>query len=300
MPAWVHTTANWNDTRRSMFTRQTLATVGSLARSYPASILGGWKNRALFQDVGTYCMFIGYPRSGHSLIGALLDAHPHMIIAHELSALKYVHAGFSRMQIYHLLLENSRACAEAGRGASGYSYQVPNQSQGRFEELRIIGDKQAQGATLRLQATPRLCQRLYSRIDSRIGFIHVMRNPYDNISTMLRRAEGKGQRAELADCIDQYFDLCQAVSEIKDHIPNADLFELRHESFASSPRTHLRQLCSFLGVEAPEDYVRDCESIVYSSPHKSRYETQWSRALIEDMERRIDGFPFLHGYSYTS
>ena len=28
-------------------------------------------------------MFIGYPRSSHSLVGALLDAHPQIIIPHE-------------------------------------------------------------------------------------------------------------------------------------------------------------------------------------------------------------------------
>ncbi len=26
-------------------------------------------------------MFIGYPRSGHSLVGSLLDAHPNIIVA---------------------------------------------------------------------------------------------------------------------------------------------------------------------------------------------------------------------------
>ena len=33
-------------------------------------------------------MFIGYPRSSHSLIGAILDAHPEIIIPHEYNVLK--------------------------------------------------------------------------------------------------------------------------------------------------------------------------------------------------------------------
>ena len=41
-------------------------------------------------------MFIGYPRSGHSLIGSLLDVHPNAIVAHELDALKFVGAGFGK------------------------------------------------------------------------------------------------------------------------------------------------------------------------------------------------------------
>ncbi len=32
-------------------------------------------------DLHAFCMFIGYPKSGHSLVGSLLDAHPDMVIA---------------------------------------------------------------------------------------------------------------------------------------------------------------------------------------------------------------------------
>jgi hypothetical protein len=39
-------------------------------------------------------MFIGYLRSGHSLIASLLDAHPNPIATHELDALKFVGARF--------------------------------------------------------------------------------------------------------------------------------------------------------------------------------------------------------------
>jgi hypothetical protein len=39
-------------------------------------------------------MFIGYLRSGHSLIASLLDAHPNAIATHELDALKFVGARF--------------------------------------------------------------------------------------------------------------------------------------------------------------------------------------------------------------
>ena len=37
----------------------------------------------LYDGVETFLMFIGYPRSSHSLVGALLDAHPQIIIANE-------------------------------------------------------------------------------------------------------------------------------------------------------------------------------------------------------------------------
>ena len=74
--------------------------------------------------------------------------------------------------------------------------------------------------------------------------------------------------------------------------------ELRHETFINSPKTYLIELCHFLGVDAPDDYLNNCASIVFKSPHKSRYEVQWRSELIEIVSKRINEFPFLHGYSY--
>ena len=110
-------------------------------RRFIQSLAGGFAHRAAFRDLETFCTFIGYPRSGHTLIGSLLDAHPQAMIADELDALRYNQAGFSRRQIFYLLLRNSRISAAGGRERTGYHYRVPGQWQGRFEKLRVIGDK---------------------------------------------------------------------------------------------------------------------------------------------------------------
>ena len=34
----------------------------------------------MFDDLKAFVMFVGYPRSGHSIVGALLDAHPHLTV----------------------------------------------------------------------------------------------------------------------------------------------------------------------------------------------------------------------------
>ena len=82
---------------------------------YVTSLLENRSNAEFFRDIETYCMFIGYPRTGHSLIGSLLDAHPRIVIAHELDAVNLFKRGFSRNQVFHLLLENSKKMAAMGR-----------------------------------------------------------------------------------------------------------------------------------------------------------------------------------------
>src|SRR5918992_6102697 len=67
-----------------------------------------------FRDVETFCFFIGHNKSGTSMLGGLLDAHPDAIVADEVDVLRYVEAGLARDQIFHLLLKGSRAEARKG------------------------------------------------------------------------------------------------------------------------------------------------------------------------------------------
>ncbi len=41
----------------------------------------------IFADLERFWSFIGYPRSGHSLIGSLINAHPDVVVCHELDTL---------------------------------------------------------------------------------------------------------------------------------------------------------------------------------------------------------------------
>ncbi len=58
-----------------------------------------------FEELDTFLFFIGYPRSGHTLIGSLLDAHPEMVIAHELKAFAELEKGIQPAKIFSKLFE---------------------------------------------------------------------------------------------------------------------------------------------------------------------------------------------------
>src|SRR5687768_16605888 len=79
--------------------------VVSLASDYVTSWSAAARGRESWQNVERYCVFVGYPSSGHSLFGALLDAQREVMLSHELDALKYVRAHFSRNELYALITE---------------------------------------------------------------------------------------------------------------------------------------------------------------------------------------------------
>jgi hypothetical protein len=237
---------------------------------------------------------VGYPRSGHSLIGALLDAHPEMIVAHELHALRYLRYGFDRDQIFSLLLERSRQQAAAGREATGYSYRVPGQWQGRYQRLRAIGDKRGGGSIRKLCAHPHLLERLRRTVDLPLRFVHVLRNPFDNVASLYRRGRGRS----LESCLDRYLAMLEGVAELRTRLAADELLDLRHEAFVADPRAELSSLCRFLSVEPGRDYLDACAATVWPEAHHTRDEIPWPAATRRRLEARIEQHEVLEGYAF--
>ncbi len=76
------------------------------------------------------------------------------------------------------------------------------------------------------------------------------------------------------------------------------MFDLRQELFVYEPKIFLKELCNFLGVEPSGDYLKDCASIVFKTPKKSRYDIKWDHNLIDLVWGRMEKFQFFEGYSY--
>ncbi|HLE78555.1 MAG TPA: sulfotransferase [bacterium] len=259
------------------------------------SYLPSRRAEALFADVRTFCMFIGYPRSGHTLVGSLIDAHPNAIVANELNIVGHVKRGFSRAQIYTLILANSRAFARKARTWTGYTYAVPNQWQGRFRRLDVIGDKRGAGTVRQLRTHPELLARLQHTIGTEIRFIHVIRHPLDNISTISRRHGWPPAKA-----ISYYFALCQSVADLKAQLGTGAVLDVWHEQVIAHPDTAIRQVCAFLGLEPDPDYVRDCAGIVFAAPRQTREDVVWSLDEREAVRSQARGFPWLRHYADES
>ncbi len=255
-------------------------------------------------------MFIGYQRSGSTLVRSLLDAHPNAVIAHELSALGFVEAGLGKRQLYQLLLDNSQYYADQGQLMVGYDYKVSNQWQGRFDKLRVIGDKKASVSTSQLARNPELLHRLQHTVGTEVKFIHVIRNPYDNIATWCKRTRAKRFRKykpssakrvpkpAVKKMTRHYFNHCEKNANLKELLGKGAVIDVYHEALMEDPKAVLRELCDFLNLGYEEDYLEDCASIVFKSPHKSRYEVEWDDEMLDAVRAGISRFDFLEGYSF--
>ncbi|HKJ25494.1 MAG TPA: sulfotransferase [Myxococcota bacterium] len=265
-----------------------------LARRWVASARDARRQREALSSLESMALFVGYRRSGHSLVGALLDAHPDVAMAHGLDVLHHVRYGFSRAQIASLILANTRERAAQGRVVTGYSYAVPGQWQGRQRRLRVIGSTRG-GATARtLRERPQLAARVEGRMGVPVRWIHVVRNPFDNVATLALR----GRRKDLDSALGDYLRLLEGSARLRRVVAPGRLFDLRSEDLVAAPAATLRRLSAWLGLDAPDDWVDACAGIVFDAPHRTRDDAPWTPALVERLSKEIARHPFLAGYRF--
>jgi hypothetical protein len=269
----------------------------SLARDFARTLPASRRLRGALAGVERYVMFVGYPRSGHSLIGSLLTAHPDAVVAHEADALRYVRARFPRGQLFALLLERDRAFGDTFDRAIGrYDYRVPGQWQGRVRRLRVIGDKKGGASTGRLRRAPELLDRLRATVGLPLRIVHVTRSPFDNIAA-IHKLERERKGFTLARSVDFYFELAQTNAELEARVDAREWLGMAHEDFVGDPATCLARLCEFVGLDLEPGFLADCAGIVYPSAHRTRVEAPWTSELIEAVRRRSRELPFLARYA---
>lgn len=284
--------------------------------------LGAVRQRRPFAGVDSFVQFVGFPRSGHSLIGSILDAHPEAVVSHELDTMGLLNQRLPERVIYALIAENSATFSRHDRYWNGFSYTVPGGHHGRAEPLRVLGDKKGDWAVRWCEENPELIDDVYRRVRARCRWILVTRHPLDNIATMSLRKnrtydrlrieaadsadfkarlaasqeDGEVAAAALDSMIDDYGGLCQTIERMQTASPADDWCHVEYEQFLAHPADQVRRLVRFLDLQPGDDYVASAASIVRESPNKSRNAVTWTGRQLERVEALTRRYPFLQSY----
>lgn len=270
----------------------------------------------MFEDLTSFCPFIGYTRSGHSLIGATLDAHESVVIPHEMELYEKVDADTVTMRplrvpqrFYTERLDERdsflaalvrRAELQAAKGRSGYrvdaqknrqqvSYAVEGQHQGSATVLKVIGNKRGQEFHEALSRDPKAIEMLTDFLRLPLKFVHVIRNPFDNIGAW---TTFKGERAPFI-----YFRQVETVRQVKE--AGWSVLDVHLEDFIADPGEQLARICTYLDLTASPDYLAACADIVMKEPSLSRTRRDWTKKDIRFVRRRMGEFPWLERYVDT-
>ena len=172
--------------------------LGHLLPTLPQNVISGVKR---------FIFFVGYPRSGHSIIGSILDAHPNVVIAHEYNLFEKLplviahnstrgQTNFTEAvkQLFNQLYQNSYdnvfLNGTRSENKKGYNLTLNGTWQGRYkDQILVIGDKYGGGSAKLFAKRSTEFQRIYNKllemVQIPVVIIHCVRNPFDIISSKL-------------------------------------------------------------------------------------------------------------------
>lgn len=224
-----------------------------------------------------FSMFIGYPRSGHSLIGAFLNAHPKILIAHEYDVVKHVERNVPFNKIIEGLIERNQWFQQRKNVWNGYSYQIPNQFQDVNMNYETIGDKKGGKTTHRFMENNELIDKTLDHIPYNIKWVHVIRNPFNIISSMTRYKDTLEHNTAL---FIKYHNTFQV---LKSKVNKSDIINVYHEDLYTEPEKLIVNLVEYLDLTCSDDYIKDCVSVLYDKPSNTKDKIKWPPELTKHL-----------------
>jgi hypothetical protein len=263
-----------------------------LVRAWALATTWGWRDRRRFRECERFVFFVGHGFSGHSLLGSLLNAHPDVVVSHELDALKFVRSGFGRHQLFGLIRFRDHDWEGRGRVQNAYSYVVPGQWQGRVRRLVVIGDKKGGVSTWHLADEPDLLRRLREEVRLPLRVVYVTRSPLDNIGSMI-----KTMGYSLPEAVAIWRRQVETVAWLREQLAPEELHVVSSEAVKVQPAACLRALCEFVGVEPLEDYLQACAALVVPEQSRSRDAVEvWPADVLRDIRDVTASHDFLGHY----
>ncbi len=247
-----------------------------------------------------YVMFLGYPRSGHSLIGSIIDAHENAAISHEYDVLaKIKNESFllnTREILFANIADNTAKFNETNRTWNGYSYLVPGMFNGNVDNITIIGDKKGARSAGLMRRHSELFTKLQEVMSGlSIKYIHAIRNPYDNIASIAKRDAGK---QSLDSVIKVYKNKALFMKQFRiDHL--GEFIDVKNDELIADPETVIAGIMTFLGLPTTPEYLSACASIVLNEPRVVRTDITWTQAQKDIVANEIIAqCDFLTGYTF--
>jgi len=253
------------------------------------------KSESEFDIVEKYCMFIGHGRTGHSLVGSLLNAHPEIVISHELDVLKFINYPLPvrRNTLFQMILCKDRNFNNKEREWNRYEYDIPYKWQGRFDKMRIIGDKKGGKSSSILKGNTKLMSELKNVVKIPIRIIHVVRNPFDVLASRYKLT------GSWDPYLDRFFRRAESVNEISKILKDCELCRIYYEDLINNPKRVMSGLIKFLGVKEEKKYLSVCSEFIFDSPKQTRYNVEWPNEKVKKIELFKKKYEWLSGYKFN-
>lgn len=294
--------------------------------------------------VKKFVLFIGYPRSGHSIVASILDAHPHMVISNEFMLMERK-AIFSEpptqnwtSDLFNVLYQHSYLDVFIGSRhrlmtTKGYALNIEGLWQGGYDGfVDVIGDKSGGSATAQFLYDQLDFEYNYKQLVARlpvpIKVVHVVRNPYDMISTatiytmitkmqltpmdfvnakksLLNNTLGPRRKRFVNETLldNKIRFICKKISaamKITELVGEENVLVIHSSDLVHSPRETILRMCKFFEVSVPDDFLKKTSEKVFSSVSQTRELIEWPSKLVDKVDEQIKQYKIFRRYNFTS
>lgn len=229
--------------------------------------------------------FCGYPRSGHTLVAAILNANPNCMISNQLNVFNNDKVDMNYIRSYSLIT-----------GTWKSTTQVPHVPK---QEITVIGDKTGHRTVEILNSMPQRLGMIKSQIGVPIKWIHVVRNPFDNLATWAKlNYENKKQRSQsnhLNNVIEKYIKLNETISRLK---KSEDVLTVRHEYVITRMHNTLEEMANFLEISFDPIWRDNVRNTVWKKPRLTRRQVPWTQKQKGTVHDIIAQYDWLKGYDF--
>ena len=280
--------------------------------------------RSIVEGVEKFVIFIGYQRSGHTNIGSVMDAHPNILISNSVSVLQQCtetpmgKAFFeNKTLLINTIYKGSYLLAKCGLRSDidtsmGYNLEIRGQWQGKFSQLRVVGEQRGGMTTLMVltEEGAKCWKQFVDSLDIPLIAMHVVRNPYDMVATNTLYRQSKVIATKASDLIygklrpgfdvlmdetNRMFKQALSAQELSKTLP---VILIHSEDYIRDPKSTVQKICKGLDLPCPQDYVEACYNKAYRTVSRSRDLIQWEPEIIDHIKIKMKEFPFFHGYTF--
>lgn len=247
------------------------------------------------EKVTTACLFVGHVKSGGSLVAAMLDAHPDVVMGEEVDLARLLRAGISGDAILAEFARSARREAIKGRVTArrlgGYSLAIGGWSQGSSVCPRAVGNSRPGPTTRYLADKSGALSSVHDVFDGyRLVFVQVIRRPEDSIAAMVLRS-GR----DVADAARDHAGQCERLDRLRAQIGDS-IHAVHYEDLVEDCQGTLSRVVEFLDVDPNDDYLAACSRLVDDDLEPESTRISWSTPALDIIERSVYGYDFLAPY----
>ncbi len=243
-----------------------------------------------FPSMKKFVLAVGNSRSGTSLVGAIIDAHPNMVCAHESRASQVHWAKYGRQKLLDEIFQMAASQRSMNRPSAGYEYGIDHEPK-RPETIRTVGDKVHNPALLRLHGDPKLLPTMRDMVGVPLRLVHVIRNPLDVVTTMHLRSG-----APIIDRMRWYFMHLDAGLSVRAAVGEDDWLDVHLERLISDSVEQISRLTGHLGEPVHEEYLARCRKRIFNAPKFTRDLSIWPSEAKQELRFRAKLYGWLAPY----